>query len=198
MRPITTSFDLFDRRQKLRYKTKKAHSMIVRAARFLFLFSRSSIMDIFLRVFCAEAAALPEILAFPFLALSFVLPFLHLIVSRYNTLNRRRRVSQRDSIFTELGSMCGPFDLSSPAHTLRRNFLWLLLFAMHIILTVLDTVLLCIRIHSSRYIPLPAVLCSTHDSYHDRSYRTHSVTFRNLFRLFSSVDDFVKFLFEYI
>lgn len=160
--------------------------MIVRVARFLFLFSRSSIMDIFPRVFCAEVAAFPEILAFPFLALSFVLPFL--IVSRYNTLKRPRRVSKRDSIFTELVHVWTIRSLFARASSFPEGISCLLLFAILIILTIL----FCIRTHSSRYIPLPAALCSMHDSYHDRSYRIHSITFRNFFRLFTICSRFYK------
>lgn len=173
--------------------------MIIRAARFLFLFSRSPIMDIFLRgPLCREGSCLSwKSSRFPFSLSHLSSRFFTFIVSRYNTLKSGHpcRVSQRDSIFTELvlSLMCGPFDLSSPSHPPARIFPVIVDRYPHNIDCARYHAFLHPLTHSNRVHPTSgrALFHAGQPSWSIVSY-TRSATFRNPFRLFSVCWRFCK------
>lgn len=86
---------------------------------------------------------------------------------------------QRDSIFTEFSCMdysasfvrtLSTSTSASVSFRSRRNFLVIVVRHAHNIDPRYRTFLF----HSGQYVPLPAALCSTRDSCHDRSRRIHS------------------------
>lgn len=126
-------------RERVRQRGKSCNTTIARIARLPFPLSRSSIMDIFLRVFCTVASCNSRVHPPP-LPLPLP-PHSHLFSRSFSLLSRVTRPSRagppRTTGFNIYGtSTCGPFHLvrsrstSPPPLPSRRNSLRLLLFAM--------------------------------------------------------------------
>lgn len=131
------------------------------------------------RLFCAKFVAfrnsrpvcdfLPRALVLP----RFSLPFPYCLALHTQPAATTRSGVQRDSIFTEFSYM-DPFRLVRshfiPLTSSRRNFPVIVVRHAHNVYPRYHTFLF----HSGQYVPLPAALCSTRDSCHDRSRRIHS------------------------